>query len=92
MKEEGPAPMPLIIMVGDKIRLRDKRAGVYLRTYGPDLAEKVWTVTFIDRVGKKRLYVDDVPSAIFAADAKLAYKPQSKTRREQLTKMGTKLP
>jgi hypothetical protein len=46
----------------------------------------------IDKVGRKRLYVDDTPSAIYSGDAMLAYKGQSKTRRDHLTKLGVKLP
>lgn len=88
----APAPMPREIMIGDRVRLYPEHSGPYLRAYGPALKEKVWTVTFIDRVGRKRLYVDDTPSAIYASDARLAYKPQSKARRDHLTKMGTKLP
>lgn len=76
--------MPRTIVVGDRVRLAPQRAGIYLRMYGRELAEKVWTVTYIDKVGKKRLYVDDTPSAIYVGDARLAYKPQSRTRREQL--------
>lgn len=90
--KEGPPPLPSTIQVGDRVRLREKNAGLYCRMYGHELRERVWTVTFIDHVGRKRLYVDQTPSAIFAGDAVLAYKAQSKARREQLTKMGTKLP
>lgn len=82
--------MPKTIQVGDRVRLLKQEP--YCSLYGRELLEKVWTVTHIDKVGRKRLYVDDTPSAIFAGDARLAYKPQSKARREQLTKMGTKLP
>lgn len=85
--------MPKEILIGDLVILNEKKSAPYLRAYGRELAEKKWQVTFIDRVvGRKRLYVDDTPSAIFASCAKLAYKPQSKTRREQLAKAGTKLP
>lgn len=84
--------MPRQILIGDLVRLYPERAGIYLRTYGAELKDKIWQVTFIDKVGRKRLYVDDTPSAIFAADARLAYEPQSKARREHLTKVGTKLP
>lgn len=89
---EAAASMPRKILIGDLVRLKPKRSGPYLRTYGRALEDAVWTVTFIDKVGRKRLYVDRTPSAIFAADAMLAYKGQSKMRRDQLTKMGTKLP
>lgn len=89
----APAPMPRVIMVGDIIVLGEKTSLPYLNAYGRELAEMKWTVTFIDRVlGRKRLYLDGRPSCVFASDARLAYTPQSKTRREQLTKAGTKLP
>lgn len=89
----GDAPMPKTILIGDIVRLADKRATTYVNAYGRDVAEMKWQVTFIDRaVGRKRLYLDGRPSCLFAADARLAYKPQSKTRREQLAKAGTKLP
>lgn len=84
--------MPRQILIGDKVRLNPKKSGTYLRMFGRELADKVWTVTHIDRMARKRIYVDDTPSAIWAGDAMLAYKGQSLTRREQLTKMGTKLP
>lgn len=88
-----PAPrIPGTIMVHDVVRLRDKNAGTYCRAYGRDMAERTWTVIHIDHVyGKKRLYVNDTPSAIFAGHARLAYKPQSKTRRDILTAAGVKL-
>lgn len=90
---EPPAPMPRTILVGDRIRLNEKKWSPYLFQYGDHLRDKVWTVTTIDRVGGgKRLYVEGTPSAIFHKDAVLAYGQQSKTRREQLTKMGTRLP
>ena len=89
----GEAPMPKTILVGDIVRLAEKRAATYLNAYGRELADMKWQVTFIDRaVGRKRLYLDGRPSCLFAADARLAYTPQSKTRREQLAKVGTKLP
>ena len=88
----GP-PMPHEILVGDIVILREKRAATYTNAYGRELAEMKWQVTFIDRaVGRKRLYLDGRPSCLFASDARLAYKPQSTPRREQLAKVGTKLP
>lgn len=88
---ERPAPMPATILVGDVVRLRDGNVGVY-RIYG-DLKDQTWTVTHIDHaVGRKRLYVEGTPSAIYAGHARLAYTPQSKTRRDILTKAGVKLP
>lgn len=84
--------MPREILVGDKVRLNPNRSAVYLRMYGRELEDKVWQVVHIDKVGRKRLYVDDTPSAIYSGDAMLAYKGQSKTRRDHLTKLGVKLP
>ena len=84
--------MPGTIMVGDIVRLRDGKVGLYARFYGRDMEDKTWPVIFIDRVnGKKRLIVADTPSAIYVSHARLAYKPQSKTRRDILTAAGVKL-
>ena len=84
--------MPGTIMVGDVVRLRDGKVGKYARFYGRAMEEKTWPVVLIDRVnGKKRLIVDDTPTAIYVGDARLAYKPQSKTRRDILTAAGVKL-
>lgn len=90
-RKEEEIPLPRAIQIGDKVRLYAGAAGPYLRMYGAALKDKVWTVTFIDHTARKRLYVDDTPSAIYAADARLAYDSQSKARRDQLTKMGVKL-
>lgn len=87
------APMPSTIMIGDVIRLRDGKVGIYTRAYGAAMKDAKWTVTHIDHVvGRKRLYVADTPSAIYAGHAILAYKAQSKTRRDILTKAGVRLP
>jgi hypothetical protein len=85
---DPPELLPRTIEVGDKIRLNPKRSSPYLLHYGNHLSDQVWTVIYIDSaVGKKRLYVEGPPSAIFARDALMAYTPQSKDRREQLAKV-----
>ena len=90
---ERPGPMPSYIMVHDVVRLREGSVGLYTRAYGPEMKDRTWTVVHIDNVlGRKRLYVSETPSAIYAGHAQLAYKAQSKTRRETLTKAGVKLP
>lgn len=90
MKAEPQEKLPRSIQVGDRVRLADGRRLPYLRAYGQELADKTWTVTYIDTVyGRKRLYVgNETPSVIFASDARLAYTPQSKARRDQLKKAG----
>lgn len=90
MKAEPAEKLSTAIQVGDIVLLAEGRRLPYIRAYGPELADKKWTVTYIDMVyGRKRLYVgDETPSVIFASDARLAYTPQSKARREQLKKAG----
>lgn len=87
------APMPSSIVVGDKIRLKDARRGPYCRAYGRHLEDSVWQVASEDRVqGRRRLIVNETPTCIWIGDARLAYKAQSKERREHLTSLGVKLP
>lgn len=92
-REDAPAPMPSKILVGDRIKLSEKRQRPYTSFYGSSLADKKWRVMGEDFVsGRRRLRVDDVPTLIWSNDAKLAYAPQSKERRELLTAAGAKLP
>lgn len=89
----GPAPMPGKILVGDEVKLKDAKLRPYVQQYGRALESKKWEVIAQDFIGgRRRLTVNDVPSMIWASDAKLAYKPQATERRERLCARGVKLP
>ena len=91
-KDEGPAPMPKTILVGDRIRLDEKRRGPYMRAYGLR-DDQEWVVTGQSKIsGKRRLHVDGTPTVIWAQDAKCVHTWQQKERREQLTAQGVRLP
>lgn len=84
--------LPSGIVVGDKVVIKEAKRGPYSRTYGPDVASKSFLVKGEDSVqGRRRLILDETPTALWIGDVKLAYKRQSKDRREHLAAMGVKL-
>ncbi len=92
-QEDRPAPMPDKILVGDKVRLNERKRAPYAAAYGPWVGDKVWVVKSEDFIsGRRRLIVDGTPTVIWNNDAKLAWTPQSKERREHLTALGVRLP
>jgi len=78
--------MPAGIVRGDKVRISAERLAKYrAAAHEPINEDTVFAVTATDKVcGRKRLYVDKSPSALWANDCKLIWGRDSKERKTAL--------